>query len=100
MAADPMHYPINGNRFVVWSDPIDGMCVQPSKHGLIYVCSTTRGRNRLETFIHEFMHADQPDREHKDLAVTAGVLAEILWNNGVRFKTTPQRRRRDGCKQS
>lgn len=51
----------------------------------IYIDERLRGINKLETYIHEFIHFQRPKASEKTVLREAKELAEFLWKFNVRF---------------
>lgn len=50
----------------------------------IYVDERLKGKNRLDTYIHEYMHYIFPDMEEAAVADSASRIADFLWKHGFR----------------
>ena len=52
--------------------------------GVIYIDERLRGRRKIDTLLHERLHAKYPDWPEKKVATLAAMLADFLWINHVR----------------
>jgi len=51
----------------------------------IYIDQRLKGINKLETYIHEFIHYQRPKLSEKTVLKEAKEMAEFLWKYHVRF---------------
>ena len=51
----------------------------------IYIDERLKGVNKLDTYIHEFMHFQRPKASEEIILKEARELAEFLWKYHVRF---------------
>jgi len=51
----------------------------------IYVDQRLKGANKLETYIHEYLHFLHPDKSEKNVALEAAKISEFLWLHHFRF---------------
>ena len=51
----------------------------------IYIDIRLKGINKLETYIHEFMHYQRPKATEKTILKEAKEMAEFLWLHHIRF---------------
>jgi hypothetical protein len=51
----------------------------------IYIDIRLKGINKLETYIHEFMHYQRPKATEKTILKEAKEMAEFLWSHHIRF---------------
>lgn len=63
---------------------LDGICLYD--RGEIWVSSSLRPRQKLETYIHELLHALQPELHEQTVASAARVIACVLHRQGARMK--------------
>ena len=77
-----MRVKINGVRWRVTDQAVDGMCDHDGN--LVYVDPKQKGRERLDTLIHEMLHATRPEMGEENVAAVAKVLTTVLWRNGWR----------------
>ena len=52
--------------------------------GLIEIDPRQKGKDHLDTLIHEALHLVFPDMTEKDVVKHTGRLARLLWRNGYR----------------
>ena len=60
----------------------DGFCLFDSKTLLVH--NDVKGREELETYVHELLHACQTDLSEEAVTDTAHSLASALWKVGYR----------------
>lgn len=63
----------------------DGLCWDD---GTIEIDPRIKGRRRLETLVHEFMHFRQPHWTEAHVSKEAEILSKFLWTHGVRTLDT------------
>ena len=63
---------------------IDGSCDCGTGDREIWVAPKLRGRNELETFIHEGLHAEFPDMPEAEVQAAGEHLRDFLWGVGYR----------------
>jgi len=62
---------------------LHGLCDYSSR--TVSICSSTSGLDRLDTELHEALHACQAFASEEHVAETATTLATILWQLGYRL---------------
>lgn len=69
---------------------IDGLCVMPDRFDpageefSVTVDERLKGRAKLDTLIHELLHAEHPTMSEQDVSRTATNIARVLWGEGWR----------------
>ena len=61
----------------------EGMMVY--EENTIYIDERLKGLNKLDTYIHEFMHFQRPRVSEATILREAKEMAEFLWNHHFRF---------------
>lgn len=56
----------------------------PDAERSITIDGRQRGKEKLDTFIHEALHIAFPDEDEKEIAEGANFVAEVLWKAGYR----------------
>lgn len=51
----------------------------------IYVDERLKGKNKIETYIHEYDHYLHPNKSERDVANDSRKLADFLWRHHFRF---------------
>lgn len=51
----------------------------------IYIDIRLRGRNKLETYVHEYLHHLHPDWSESQVDKEAKYISDFLWKHHVRF---------------
>ena len=62
---------------------LDGICIFDT--GRIYVCGGLEPLPKLETYVHELIHACQPNMRERTVAFTARVVAEAIHQHGAQI---------------
>lgn len=77
-------FTIQGSRhkWQVSETPLLGLCVD-GEH-MIYIKPKQRGQDQLDTFIHEALHAENPEWDEKRTADVARFVTGLLWASGYR----------------
>lgn len=79
-----MRVKIGKNTWTVQEANIYGLCEHSDR--LISLQAGQRGKLRLDTLIHEVLHASRPDVSEADVAEIARDLTAALWQDGWRRK--------------
>lgn len=70
-----------------------GRCYHPAgRHPLIEIRRSLRGRNLIDTIIHELLHAQHPEMTEEAVDATACMVAKCLYAAGCRI-TPPSTRK-------
>ena len=86
-----MHVRVAGVRWRVTDEAIDGVCDHDSN--TVSVDPHQRRRKRLDTLVHEMLHATRPEMGEENVAAVAKVLTTVLWKDGWRWGRRRRRRR-------
>lgn len=83
-------YKFAGVKYEIQYDDLHGLCIRPDSEGdvpehTIWINPRTKGRTRLDTMIHEALHAQFPDMDESAVADAGTALANMLWGEGYRF---------------
>lgn len=88
-----MHVNILGKRWQLRFTPLRknyGACDPPEVAAKeIVIDSTTRGRKRLDTLLHEMLHAANWHLDEEFVTQCAADMAKVLWRLGYRPPETP-----------
>lgn len=88
----PKRYQLHHGVFTVHYLKMSGLCVMPdrfdpgSEEFSITVDVRERGKSKLDTLIHELLHAEHPQMNEKDVERTATNIANVLHGEGYREK--------------
>ena len=82
-----MRVKVNGVRWHVRDEAIDGLCDHETNN--VSIAPGQTERDRLDTLLHEGIHMCRPELCEDNVAWTAKVLTKVLWKDGWR-----RRRRR------
>jgi len=88
----PKTYPLHHGTFELHYLKLHGLCVMPDRFDpdgeefSITVDTRLKGRDKLDTLIHELLHAEHPDMSEEDVERTATNIASVLWGEGWREK--------------
>lgn len=89
------HFKINGKRWLWRYSPLKGMALgwtfmkdpkNPNVSEKVLIDSKLKGRQRLNTEIHEFLHAANPTQSEEHVSQQGDDLTRILWTLGYRLK--------------
>ena len=81
---------LNGTRYTVDTDPIDGCCSPPKpsdRKPILRVCRPLDTLAGLITLIHEAMHACDYDKHENTVDRTSKDIGRLLWRFGYRPQT-------------
>lgn len=82
----------HGPATITYDKGCDGYCLMPDREGEqdnsieIWIQSGLRGRKKLETLIHELLHAEHPDMSEEDVTRTGANIMAVLWGEGYRHR--------------
>jgi hypothetical protein len=83
----------HGKATVTYDAGCDGACIMPdsltgdtSGNIDIWIYHKLRGRKKLDTLIHEVLHAEHPGMSEADVLRTATNIMTVLWGEGYRNK--------------
>ena len=79
-----MRVEIAGKEWLIQDAKLCGLCEHEAQ--IITIQVGQRGKARLDTVIHEVVHACQPLATELAVAALAKVVTEILWRDGWRRK--------------
>lgn len=75
-----------------------GRCYTPAgRHPLIEVRRSLRGRNLIDTIVHELLHAQHPEMTEEAVDATACMIARGLYAAGCRISLPPPKKGRHAC---
>jgi hypothetical protein len=85
-------YPLTHGEFCVQYGGMDGVCIMPDRlmppgtpeEFTIWIDARLRGLKRLDTLIHETVHAERPDLSEDEVLTLASNIAKVLWGEGYR----------------
>jgi hypothetical protein len=78
-------FTFRSGRHLVSTEPLDGFCSPPGRRaGEIFVFADRPPRTRLETALHEALHAEEPEMSERRVTRIAARLASFLWRLGWR----------------
>jgi hypothetical protein len=77
-----LHVKIAGKIWTVREIDLCGLCEHDSQ--MITLQYGQKGKKRMDTLIHEFLHAARPDVLEADVAEIANIITDALWRDGWR----------------
>ena len=77
-----MRVKINGVRWRVTDEAVAGVCDHDGN--TVSITPYQRKRERLDTLIHEMLHATRPEMGEENVVAVAKALTTVLWRDGWR----------------
>lgn len=70
-----------------------GRCYTPAgRHPLIEIRRSLKGKNLIDTIVHELLHAQHPDMAEEAVDTTACMIARALYAAGCRINLPKQKK--------
>lgn len=89
----PKTYKLHHGEYTIHYGGIHGLCIYPDRlvpdgpdQFWIWLDDRLRGRKKLDTLIHELLHAEHPTMSEEDVSRTATHIMSVLWGEGYRHK--------------
>lgn len=79
------HVELSTGRWCFVVEPLCGVTIGNKGHEQVVVVEpSAETRERLDTLVHETLHASKPWMSEKEVVRVAGDLAKVLWRAGYR----------------